>query len=77
MHMLTEARHVRSAVATLAFAACLSASGTAAVARQPPNGYKDLDLADLIDLGKHYVRPVDPQRDPRTGFVVGAGTTPR
>ena len=32
---------------------------------------KGPDLADFLDLGKSYVNPVEPTKDPKTGFVVG------
>jgi hypothetical protein len=71
MHMLTETRHVRTAVAILVFAACLLPSGPAALGQQSRKDYKGLDLADFLGLGEHYVKPVDPKKDAKTGFVVG------
>jgi hypothetical protein len=71
MHMLTETRHVRTALAILLCASCFAPSGSAARAHQPHKDYKNLDLTDFLDLGKYYVKPVDPKKDPKTGFVVG------
>lgn len=34
---------------------------------QPPQP----DLAAFLELGKYYVRPVEPKKDPKSGFVVG------
>src|SRR5262249_32376551 len=69
--MLTETRHVRTAVIILISLACLASSGPAGPAQQPHKDYRHIDLADLLDLGKYYVKPVDPKKDPKTGFVVG------
>src|SRR5262249_22229930 len=55
----------------IVFVACLALSGAAARAQQPRKKYKDLDLADFLDLGEHYVKPVDPRKDAKTGFLVG------
>jgi hypothetical protein len=41
---------------------------------QPPKAPKDdqtPDLAEFIDLGLYYVKPVPPKKDEKTGFVVG------
>lgn len=34
-----------------------------------------IDWADLVEVGRYYVRPVVPEKDPRTGFVVGGKNT--
>jgi hypothetical protein len=48
--------------------AMLSRSGA-----QPPDpkGDRQPDLAEFLELGKYYVHPVEPKKDPKTGFVVG------
>jgi hypothetical protein len=40
---------------------------------QPPaaKGEPQPDLAPFLELGKYYVHPVEPKKDPTTGFVVG------
>jgi hypothetical protein len=38
---------------------------------KPPAGDRPLDLAPFLELGKYYVHPVEPKKDPKTGFVVG------
>jgi hypothetical protein len=69
--MLTETRHVRTTVIILISMACLAPSGPARPAQQPQKDYRNIDLADFLELGKYYVKPVDPKKDPKTGFVVG------
>src|SRR6266545_5357078 len=71
MHMGTETRHVLTAVVILVCAACLSPSGSAVLAQQSAKNYKNLDLADFLDLGKYYVKPAPAKKDPKTGFIVG------
>src|SRR5262249_20326825 len=69
--MLTETRHVRTTVIILISMACLVPSGPARPTQQPQKDYGNVDLADFLDLGKYYVQPVVPKKDPMTGFVVG------
>jgi hypothetical protein len=54
----------------LAFAACLSPSRGNA---QPPvpKDDKPIDFTMPLELGEYYVKPVQPAKDPKTGFIVG------
>ena len=52
-------------------AACLSGPPLAAQPKDPPAIPAGLDLGPFLDLGEYYVKPVEPAKDPRTGFVVG------
>src|SRR4051794_2424587 len=53
--------------------ACLAALGIlltawAAAGAQAPG---PLDWADVVEVGRYYVRPARPEKDVKTGFVVG------
>jgi hypothetical protein len=63
--------HVRIAVGAIVFAACVTLGGPDALAQRPIQDYRKLDLADFLDLGKYYVKPVPAKKDARTGFIVG------
>src|SRR5262245_12948188 len=71
MQMLTETRHVRTSAMIVISMACLALSGPTTRAQPPHKDYRNIDLADFLELGKYYVKPVDPKKDPKTGFVVG------
>lgn len=38
---------------------------------KPTGDGKPPDLAPFVEMGKYYVAPVSPKKDPKTGFVVG------
>jgi hypothetical protein len=70
-HMLVGAGSIRATGAILVLATCLALSQSAAQPPKPPEANKPLDLAPFLDLGKYYVTPVPPKKDPKTGFIVG------
>jgi hypothetical protein len=69
--MLSETRHVRTTAMILISMTGLALSGPATRAQHPHKDYSNIDLSDFLDLGKYYVKPVEPKKDPKTGFVVG------
>jgi hypothetical protein len=60
---------MRTGPAGILAAALTLASG--ADAQPPQKGGEQPDLAVYLELAKHYVKPVEPKKDPKTGFVVG------
>src|SRR5262249_53351913 len=66
VHMSSGSRSILAAVA-------IALSVPWSVARPPKATTDDKapDLATFIDIGKYYVRPVEPKKDAKTGFVVG------
>jgi hypothetical protein len=54
----------------LGLAAQLSV-GAVAQPNQQPKAPAKVDLAPFLDLGESYVKPVSPEKDPKTGFTVG------
>ena len=67
--MRVGSQRVGVAAAVLILAVLVPWSG--AQPRNAPKDDKAPDLAEFIDLGKYYVKPVSPKKDEKTGFVVG------
>jgi hypothetical protein len=59
----------------IGLAVCLMAPGLPAQPPQPPAPPAGLDLASVVDIGEYYVKPVQQQRDAKTGFIVGGRNT--
>lgn len=69
--MRVRAGSILATGAALVFVACFPMPRSAA---QPPKATKDdkhPDLAQFLELAKYYVKPVEPKKDAKTGFVVG------
>ena len=69
--MRTKFTPTLASLVILASATYFSASVPLVRAQPPSKDKKNLDLADFLDLGEYYVKPVAAQKDPKTGFIVG------
>jgi hypothetical protein len=69
--MIPRAAGVCATGVVLVLAASVAMTHSPAQPTKPAGADKLLDLTPFPDIAKHYVAPVTPKKDPKSGFVVG------